>query len=118
MNFRPFDKSLIKLEPNPLEKFELYPNHLYELNMTALYNSIKRNGTSIKELINRDNISDVLALKSCYLLAKIPNWRLVTNFVPASKLTNEKFDKIIPLNEDDSDDITCVLYFDLMDLED
>ena len=45
MNFRPFDKSLIKLEPNPLEKFELYPNHLYELNMTALYNSIKRNGS-------------------------------------------------------------------------
>ena len=103
MNFRPFDKSLIKLEPNPLEKFELYPNHLYELNMTALYNSIKRNGTSIKELINRDNISDVLALKSCYLLAKIPNWRLVTNFVPASKLTNEKFDKIIPLNEDEEE---------------
>ena len=93
MNFRPFDKSLIKLEPNPLEKFELYPNHLYELNMTALYNSIKRNGTSIKELINRDNISDVLALKSCYLLAKIPNWRLV----------NEKFDKIIPLNEDEEE---------------
>ena len=106
MNFLPFDKSLVKLEPNPLDKFVLYPNHLYELNMTALYNSIKRtnNGTSIKELINRDKISDALALKSCYLLAKIPNWRLVTNFVPASKLTNEKFNKIISLNEDDDDD--------------
>ena len=107
MNFRPFDKSLVKLEPNPLDKFVLYPNHLYELNMAAIYNPMKRtnNGTSIKELINRDKISDALALKSCYLLAKIPNWRLVTNFVPASKLTNEKFNKIIPLNEEE-DDIT------------
>jgi hypothetical protein len=106
MNFRPFDKTLVKLEPNPLEKFVLYPNHLYELNMAAIYNPVKRtnNGTSIKELINRDQISDALKLKSCYLLAKIPNWRLVTNFVPASKLTNEKFSKIIPLNEDEDDD--------------
>ena len=47
MNFRPFDKSLVKLEPNPLDKFVLYPNHLYELNMAAIYNSAKRtnNGT-------------------------------------------------------------------------
>jgi len=35
------------------------------------------------------------------LLAKIPNWRLVTNFVPASSLTEEKFKNIIPLEEDD-----------------
>jgi len=103
-NFRPFDKSLVKLEPNPLEKFVLYPNHLYELNMTAIYNSMKRsNGTPIKELINRDLISDILSLKSCYLVAKIPNWRLVTNFVPASKLTNEKFSKIIALDEDEEE---------------
>ena len=102
MNFRPFDKSLVKLEPNPLEKFVLYPNHLYELNMNAIYNSIKRsNGTSIHELKNKNMISDALSIKSCYLLAKIPNWRLVTNFVPASKLTNEKFSKIIPLDEDE-----------------
>lgn len=102
MNFRPFDKSLIKLEPNPLEKFVLYPNHLYELNMNAIYNSMRRsNGTSLNELKNRDMISNALSLKSCYLLAKIPNWRLVTNFVPGSKLTNEKFDKIIPLDEDE-----------------
>ena len=42
-------------------------------------------------------------MKSCYLLAKIPNWRLVTNFVPASRLTNEKFSKIIPLDEDEDE---------------
>ena len=60
-------------------------------------------GTPIKELINRDKISDILSMKSCYLLAKIPNWRLVTNFVPASRLTNEKFSKIIPLDEDEDE---------------
>ena len=61
----------------------------------------RSNGTSLNELKNRDMISNALSLKSCYLLAKIPNWRLVTNFVPGSKLTNEKFDKIIPLDEDE-----------------
>ena len=100
MNFRPFDKSLVKI----LEKFDLYPNNLYELNYSAIYNSMKRTkGTPIKELINRDKISDILSMKSCYLLAKIPNWRLVTNFVPASRLTNEKFSKIIPLDEDEDE---------------
>lgn len=104
MNFRPFDKSLVKIEPNPLEKFVLYPNHLYELNLSAIYNSMKRTkGTPIKELINRDKITDILSMKSCYLLAKIPNWRLVTDFVPASRLTNEKFSKIIPLDEDEEE---------------
>ena len=104
MNFRPFDKSLVKIESNPLEKFDLYPNNLYELNYKAIYNSMKRTkGTPIKELINRDKISDILSMKSCYLLAKIPNWRLVTNFVPASRLTNEKFSKIIPLDEDEDE---------------
>ena len=104
MNFRPFDKSLVKIESNPLEKFDLYPNNLYELNYSAIYNSMKRTkGTPIKELINRDKISDILSMKSCYLLAKIPNWRLVTNFVPASRLTNEKFSKIIPLDEDEDE---------------
>jgi hypothetical protein len=104
MNFRPFDKSLVKLESNPLEKFVLYPNHLYELNYSAIYNSIKRaKGTPIKELMNRDKISDILSMKSCYLLAKIPNWRLVTNFVPACRLTNEKFSKIIPLDEEEEE---------------
>ena len=39
-------------------------------------------------------------MNSCYLLAKIPNWRLVTNFVPASALNVEKFDNILPLDED------------------
>ena len=104
MNFRPFDKSLVKLEPNPLEKFVLYPNNLYEINMDAIYNSMRRaNGTPIKELMNRDLISNITSLKSCYILAKIPNWRLVTNFVPASKLTNEKFGNIIALDEDDEE---------------
>ena len=108
MNFRPFDKSLVKIESNPLEKFDLYPNNLYELNYKAIYNSMKRTkGTPIKELINRDKISDILSMKSCYLLAKIPNWRLVTNFVPASALNKEtfqNFDKILNLDEKAKED--------------
>ena len=39
------------------------------------------------------------------LLAKIKNWRLVTNFVPASSLTAEKFKNIIPLDEEEDDDV-------------
>jgi len=67
----------------------------------------KPNGITISESINKDNLENVLSIKSSYLLAKIPNWRLVTNFVPASSLTEEKFKNIIPLEEDkDSDDRT------------
>ena len=103
MNFSPLDKILVNLEePNPLEKFVLFPNNLYDINMTAIYNSLKKNNTSLgKEQIKRNVTNDVLSLKPCYLLAKIPNWRLVTNFVPGAKLTNEKFDKILPLDEDE-----------------
>jgi hypothetical protein len=38
-------------------------------------------------------------LDSSYLLAKVPNWRLVSNYVPPSQLTEERFDNI-QINED------------------
>ena len=104
INFSPLDKILVNLEePNPLEKFVLYPNNLYDIDIAAIYNSIKKNNTtSGRDLVKKNALNDILSLKPCYLLAKIPNWRLVTNFVPGSKLTNEKFEKILPLNGDES----------------
>ena len=103
MNFSPLDKILVNLEePNPLDKFVLFPNNLYDINIAAINNSIKKNnGLLGKDSTKRNGLNDTLSLEPCYLLAKIPNWRLVTNFVPGAKLTNEKFEKIIALDEDE-----------------
>ena len=97
LNYEPLNRNLIKIEENPLENFEIYPKNLYDLN---LHNIPRRpNNITVSESINNDNVDNILSLKSCYLLAKISNWRLVTNFVPASSLTEEKFKNIIPLEE-------------------
>jgi len=105
LNYEHFNRNSIKIEINPLENFEIYPKNFYELYMNHIIR--KPNGITISESINKDNLENVLSIKSSYLLAKIPNWRLVTNFVPASSLTEEKFKNIIPLEEDkDSDDRT------------
>ena len=97
LNYQPFNRNSIKIEENPLEKFEIYPKTLFELNF---HNIPKKINNTINESINKSNIQNMLSFNSCYLLAKIPNWRLVTNFVPASALTEEKFKNIIPLEED------------------
>ena len=102
INYEPFNRNSIELEENPLENFEIFPNYLYELNIH--YFSKKQNSTHITELKNKNNIGNILSLKSCYLLAKIPNWRLVTIFVPASLLTTETFKNIKPLEEESEDD--------------
>ena len=102
LNYEYFNRNSIKLEENILENFELYPKNLYELNINNIPK--KQVGTTISESINNDNIENALSIKSCYLLAKIPNWRLVTNFVPASSLTEEKFENISFLEEDKEDD--------------
>ena len=72
--------------------------NLYEVNINNF--TRKFNNSTIRDSINNDNIENALSVKSCYLLAKIRNWRLVTNFVPASALTEEKFKNIIPLDEE------------------
>ena len=98
-HFQPFNRRLVKLEPNPLDHFDLYPKNLFE---NVRYNSSVAN--SNKYL---NNIENIIKLKSCYLLAKIPNWRLVTNFVPASALNKEtfqNFDKILNLDEKAKED--------------
>ena len=99
VNYEPFNRNSIKIEDNPLENFEIYSKNLYEFNLNIVPR--KQNNTNINDSIFNDNMENALSIKSCYLLAKIPNWRLVTNFVPASSLTEEKFKNIIPLKEDD-----------------
>ena len=97
-NYEPFNRNSVKIEENPIENFEIYPKNLYEVNINNL--TRKFNNSTIRDSINNDNIENALSIKSCYLLAKIRNWRLVTNFVPASALTEEKFKNIIPLDEE------------------
>ena len=96
-NFEPFNRSLIKIEVNPLEKFDLYPKNIF--------GNVKGNISSVSNLNKYiNNIENIIKLKSCYLLAKIPNWRLVTNFVPASALNKEKFENCLPLDEQNNGD--------------
>ena len=97
-NYEPFNRNSVKIEENPIENFEIYPKNLYEVNINNF--TRKFNNSTIRDSINNDNIENALSIKSCYLLAKIRNWRLVTNFVPASALTEEKFKNIIPLDEE------------------
>ena len=96
INIEPFNRKSIKIEENPLDSFNTYPKNPYDINLISQKKNIN---TSINESINNDNIENALSIKSSYLLAKIPNWRLVTNFVPASSLTEEKFENILPLDE-------------------
>ena len=91
---QPFDRKLITIEPNPLDNYDLYPENLFGTEKNNI-----SNGPSSNNYIN--NIENNIKLKSCYLLAKIPNWRLVTNFVPASALNKERFSNNI-LNLDES----------------
>ena len=89
-NYVPFDRDSIDIKsPSPLDDFEVYPKNLYTLNAN----------TSIPKNINTSepnkNVLNELSFKSCYLLSKIPNWRLVSKFVPISSLKQEKFEKII-----------------------
>ena len=103
LNYEPFNKNSVKIEENPIENFEMYPNNIFEINMN---NFTRKSYSSPKNEPNKNNFRNNLSIKSCYLLAKIPNWRLVTNFVPASQLTSEKFKNIMPIqeNSDDEDD--------------
>ena len=91
-NFEPFNKSLVNIEENPLEHFDLYPKNL----LGKIQNKSSDVNSTNKYL---NNYKNYLELKPCYLLAKIPNWRLVTNFVSATALNKEKFENFIPLDE-------------------
>ena len=94
-DFESFNRSSITLEENPLENFEFYPKNLYEKRKVKDSNAFKDS----KDNIYLNNFKNIIQLKSCYLLAKIPNWRLVTNFVPASALKQEKFENFVLSDE-------------------
>ena len=88
-NYVPFDRDSIDIKsPSPLDDFEVYPKTLYTLNV----NTIIPKNTNTSE--SNKNVLNELSFKSCYLLSKIPNWRLVSKFVPISSLKQEKFEKI------------------------
>ena len=89
---QPFNRKLISIEPNPLDSYDLYPENPFGNSKHNL-----SSGSSSNNYLN--NIENNIKLKSCYLLAKIPDWRLVTNFVPASALNKEKFSNILTLDE-------------------
>ena len=57
-------------------------------------------------------------IKTMYLADPKAGCRFITVDTYRDAIPFYKKNGFIPLNEDDSDDITCVLYFDLMDLED
>ena len=89
LNIQKFNRSSIIIKENPIYSFDAFPDSFFTLNQNVSSN-------------NQNNVSEFkdynLKLDSSYLLAKIPNWRLVTNFVPGSLLTEEKFENI-PIDE-------------------
>lgn len=94
LNYEFFDKNSLKIKDNHLENFEVFPKNLYNLDATSISKIIlssKKNETTK----NNDDIKNDLSIKSSYLLSKIPNWRLVSRFVPISSLKEEKFEKIL-----------------------
>ena len=80
-----FDRNEMKIEENPLKYFEIYPKNLFEFNEPKSIDKDVKNNLGICKL----------SLESCYLLAKIPNWRLVSKFVPIPSLKKENFEKIL-----------------------
>ena len=94
-NFESFNRNSIELEENPLENFEFYPKSLFEKGK----NKVTKVSNVSNDNIYLNNFKNIIQLKSCYLLAKIPNWRLVTNFVPVSELKQEKFENFNLLDE-------------------
>lgn len=93
-NYVPFDRDSIDIKSlNSLDDFDVYPQNLYKLDSSL--NFQKNLNTSNSNV----NVLNDLSFDSCYLLSKIPNWRLVSKFVPISSLKQEKFEKIIEEEE-------------------
>ena len=112
IEIEPFDKNSIKIEPNPFDDYQMFPNK------EQINPILSTNESGEKKEIKPYDIG----IKSSYLLAKIPNWRLVTSFVSVEQLKEEKFSNIIDKNQmevDESNNIkaeinTRVVYDALM----
>ena len=87
-----FNRDLVKIEDNPIKNFEINPKNPFKISKTVSKNNYLKN----EHHSSCDN-----SLESCYLLAKIQNWRLVSKFLPIPSLKNEKFEKILEKSEDE-----------------
>ena len=94
-----FNRNSIIIQENPIFSFEAFPNNLFEHS--------KKNIVLENENNNFNN--NKITLESSYLLSKIPNWRLVSNFVSPSLLNEEKFENI-PINNNIKEKKSYILY--------
>ena len=100
--FVPFKRNNVVIEQNPFDTLTPLLSVLDDNNGNNNYDM----HSSLMSTLNDDNkmmnvsgafVNDDTAyvrLDSSYLLAKVPNWRLVSNYVPPSQLTEERFDNI------------------------
>ena len=95
-----FNRNSIIIQENPIFSFEAFPNNLFEHS--------KKNIVLENENNNNFN-NNKITLESSYLLSKIPNWRLVSNFVSPSLLNEEKFENI-PINNNINEKKSYILY--------
>ena len=99
-----FNRNSIIIQENPIFSFEAYPNNLLDFS--------KKNYILDNENINNNcnNNKDCnFNLNSCYLLSKIPNWKLVSNFVSPSFLSEEKFENI-PIEQNLKEKKNFIIY--------
>lgn len=107
IEIEPFDKSSIKIEPNPFDDYQMFPNK------EQINPILSTNESGEKKEIKPYDIG----IKSSYLLAKIPNWRLVTSFVSVEQLKEEKFSNIIEENQMEVDESNNIKYYLVYDEE-
>lgn len=104
----PFNKSSITIPNNPFDELEPIPQCDYTpLPSFPLKHNLFGNDLHSRSEDGQKNNS--VSLNSCYLLAKMHNWNLVTNFVPAAQLLEEKYDNI-PIIEDNGVKKSYVVY--------
>ena len=99
-----FNRNSIIIQENPIFSFEAYPNNLLDFS--------KKNYILDNENINNNcnNNKDCnFNLNSCYLLSKIHNWKLVSNFVSPSFLSEEKFENI-PIEQNLKEKKNFIIY--------
>lgn len=81
-----FKRDSVKIEDNPLDTFSHDASVDVPLEQNANDVDVKCQGQVLKP--------SFVAFEPNYLLAKIPNWRLVTNFVSGAQLSEEKYENV------------------------
>lgn len=78
------------------ENFIVYPENILDFNCNAKFTT---KNCDFPKKCNANPENNSIKVDSCYLLSKIPNWRLVSKFVPISSLKAENFQKILDFSE-------------------